>query len=82
MVFTGEIRNKLLNTIEKNSLIRSNRDSKLVIHPFDAFTEEFVRTVLVNQFDIHKIIIGHDHRFGRNRTATLTTLLILEKIWI
>jgi FAD synthase len=23
----------------------------------------------VNQFDIHKIIIGHDHRFGRDRTG-------------
>jgi riboflavin kinase/FMN adenylyltransferase len=25
----------------------------------------------VNQFDIHKIIIGHDHRFGRDRTANI-----------
>jgi FAD synthase len=23
----------------------------------------------VNQFDIHKIIIGHDHRFGRDRNG-------------
>jgi riboflavin kinase/FMN adenylyltransferase len=39
--------------------------------------EEFVRTVLVNQFDIHKIIIGHDHRFGRDRTANIDDLLVL-----
>jgi riboflavin kinase/FMN adenylyltransferase len=30
---------------------------------------------LVNQFDIHKIIIGHDHRFGRNRTANIDDLI-------
>jgi riboflavin kinase/FMN adenylyltransferase len=42
--------------------------------------EEFVRTVLVNQFDIHKIIIGHDHRFGRNRTANIDDLIDFEKI--
>jgi riboflavin kinase/FMN adenylyltransferase len=50
----------------------------LVIHPFDeAFSkltaEDFVQTVLVNQFDIHKIIIGHDHRFGR--TANIDDLI-------
>jgi riboflavin kinase/FMN adenylyltransferase len=53
----------------------------LVIHPFDTVfsqltAEEFVRTVLVNQFDIHKII-GHDHRFGRDRTANIDDLISL-----
>jgi riboflavin kinase/FMN adenylyltransferase len=43
--------------------------------------EDFVQTVLVNQFDIHKII-GHDHRFGRNRTANIDDLIGFEKIWI
>jgi riboflavin kinase/FMN adenylyltransferase len=33
----------------------------------------------VNQFDIHKIIIGHDHRFGRNRTANIDDLIDFEK---
>jgi riboflavin kinase/FMN adenylyltransferase len=35
---------------------------------------------LVNQFDIHKIIIGHDHRFGRNRTANIDDLMALENM--
>jgi riboflavin kinase/FMN adenylyltransferase len=55
----------------------------LVIHPFDTVSqltaEEFVRTVLVNQFDIHKIIIGHDHRFGRDRTANIDDLISFGK---
>jgi FAD synthase len=54
----------------------------LVIHPFDTVfsqltAEEFVRTVLVNQFDIHKIIIGHDHRLVEIVRQTLTTSLVL-----
>jgi riboflavin kinase/FMN adenylyltransferase len=55
----------------------------LVIHPLIPFSqltaEEFVRTVLVNQFDIHKIIIGHDHRFGRDRTANIDDLISFGK---
>jgi riboflavin kinase/FMN adenylyltransferase len=67
---------------EKIHLMENMGIQNLVIHPFDTVfsqltAEEFVRTVLVNQFDIHKIIIGHDHRFGRDRTATLTTSLVL-----
>jgi riboflavin kinase/FMN adenylyltransferase len=52
----------------------------LVIHPFDKefsrlTAEEFVKKVLVDVFKIKKIIIGHDHRFGRNRTATIDDLI-------
>jgi riboflavin kinase/FMN adenylyltransferase len=55
----------------------------LVIHPFDeAFSrltaEEFVRNILVDRFRI-KIIIGHDHRFGRNRTANIDDLIAMVK---
>ena len=30
---------------------------------------------MVNQFNIQKIIIGHDHRFGKNRTADIEDLI-------
>ena len=72
---------KLLNTIsEKVSLLEELGIQNLVIHPFDeSFSrltaEEFVKTVLVDQFKIHKIIIGYDHRFGRNRTADINNLI-------
>ncbi|MBD3581806.1 bifunctional riboflavin kinase/FAD synthetase [Flavobacterium selenitireducens] len=71
---------RLLNTIdEKAQLLEDAGLENLVIHPFDkAFSrltaEEFVKTVLVDRFGIKKIIIGHDHRFGRNRTATIDDL--------
>lgn len=72
---------KLLNTIsEKVSLLEKLGIQNLVIHPFDETfsrltAEEFVKTVLVEQFEIHKIIIGYDHRFGRNRTADINNLI-------
>lgn len=72
---------KQLNTIdEKTSLLKQLGVDHLVIHPFDkAFSrmtaEEFVKEVLVDKFRLEKIIIGYDHRFGRNRTADINDLM-------
>jgi riboflavin kinase / FMN adenylyltransferase len=71
---------KMLNTIdEKIALLDQIGIQNLVIHPFDErfsrlTADEFVKNILVDQFHIHKIIIGHDHRFGRNRTANIDDL--------
>jgi riboflavin kinase/FMN adenylyltransferase len=76
---------KLLNTItEKIDLLEKIGIENLVIHPFDETfsrltAEEFVRTILVDRFHIQKIIIGHDHRFGRNRTANIDDLIAFGK---
>jgi riboflavin kinase/FMN adenylyltransferase len=81
MVLQEKSNIKLLNTIsEKIDLLEKIGIQNLVIHPFDeSFSrltaEEFVSSVLVDQFHIHKIIIGHDHRFGRNRTANIDDLI-------
>jgi riboflavin kinase/FMN adenylyltransferase len=37
--------------------------------------EEFVKQVLVDTFNIQKIVIGYDHRFGKNRTADINDLI-------
>jgi riboflavin kinase/FMN adenylyltransferase len=72
---------KQLNTLnEKIALLDNLGIDNLVIHPFDKefsrlTAEEFVQKVLVDVFKIKKIIIGHDHRFGRNRTATIDDLI-------
>lgn len=73
---------KLLNTIEERTHLLSDCGlQNLVIHPFDhAFSrltaEEFVQTIIVEQFNCKKMIIGYDHRFGRNRTATIDDLIV------
>ncbi len=80
MVLQGDSDIKLLNTInEKIDLLQGIGIENLVIHPFDeAFSrltaEEFVKTILVDRLNIQKIIIGYDHRFGRNRTANIDDL--------
>lgn len=80
MVLSQDNSIKLLNTIEeKQSLLKRFGLDNLVVHKFDkAFSQltaqEFVEQVLVNQFNIGKIIIGYDHRFGKGRTADIEDL--------
>lgn len=72
---------KLLNTVdEKILLLEKTGIDNLIIHPFNKefsrlTAEEFVKEILVNQLNIRKIIIGYDHRFGRNRTADINDLI-------
>ena len=72
---------KLLNTIEeKKALLNSTGLDALIIHPFDQefanlSPEQFVKKILVDQLKISKIIIGYDHRFGKNRAADINDLI-------
>ena len=81
MVLQEKSEIKLLNTItEKTQLLEASGIENLIVHPFDeSFSrlkaEEFVSSILVDKFQIQKIIIGHDHRFGRNRTANIDDLI-------
>ncbi|WP_268848181.1 bifunctional riboflavin kinase/FAD synthetase [Flavobacterium aestivum] len=85
MVLQEESEIKLLNTLdEKIHLLEEIGIQNLVIHPFDEefsrlTAEEFVKNILVDRFHIQKIIIGHDHRFGRNRTANIDDLIAFGK---
>lgn len=71
---------KLINTIEERKEILSKTGiDHLVVHPFThQFSRltalEFVRDILVNKLKARRVIIGYDHRFGRNRTADINDL--------
>lgn len=71
---------KLLNTIEERiAILESLGLDCLVIHPFTRefsrqTATEYVRDVLVSTLHAKKVIIGYDHRFGRNRTANFQDL--------
>ncbi len=81
MVLQKDADIKLLNTIEeKTRILRQLGLDYLIIHPFtQEFSRlsatEFVRDILVNNLKTKKIIIGYDHRFGRNRNANITDLM-------
>lgn len=71
---------QLLNTLEeKRELLEALNLDNLVVQKFDyefsqLTAEDFVKEVLVEKFNISKIIIGYDHRFGKNRTADFKDL--------
>ena len=76
---------KLLNTIEEKSvLLEKIGIQNFIVHPFDkTFSElsprEFVTQVLVEKLNIQKIIIGHDHKFGKDRAADFNDLINFGK---
>jgi riboflavin kinase/FMN adenylyltransferase len=81
MVLQGKSDLKLLNTInEKIELLEKIGIDNLIIHPFDEKfaelnAEAFVSTILIDHLRVQKIIIGYDHRFGKNRTANIDDLI-------
>lgn len=78
---------RLINTIEeKKILLEKEGLDSLVIHPFTKkfsrlTAEEYVRDILVKQLAAKKIIIGYDHRFGKNRTADINDLKAYGEIY-
>lgn len=81
MVLTPNNAPKLLNTIEEKSfLLKKTGINHLVIHPFSMDfsqmeAEDFVKHILVDKLKTKKIIIGYDHRFGKNRSADFHDLV-------
>jgi len=72
---------KLITTItEKAELLERSGVDHLIITPFtrdfsNQSAEEYIRDILVKQIGTRKIIIGYDHRFGKNREGGLEDLL-------
>ncbi|WP_420603099.1 bifunctional riboflavin kinase/FAD synthetase [Flagellimonas sp.] len=81
MVLQKDTDIKLLNTLEeKKQILDTLGLDYLIVHPFTKdfsrlSATEFVRDVLVNSLKTKKIIIGYDHRFGRNRNANIQDLI-------
>ena len=71
---------KMIETLEeKQQFLEKMGFDVLIVHPFSrAFSRltalEFTRDLLVNQLKISQLVVGYDHRFGRNREATIDDL--------
>lgn len=76
---------QLLNSnSEKIKLLEQKGIDNLIIQDFDTtFSnqtgEEFVKNILVDQLNIQKIIIGYDHKFGKNRSSDIHDLIYFGK---
>ena len=85
LIVSNDSEIKMLNTLaEKAKLLKQKGIQNFIIHPFDKlFSElsprEFVEKVLVKQLNIQKIIIGYDHKFGKNRAADFNDLIAFGK---
>ncbi|MTI22072.1 bifunctional riboflavin kinase/FAD synthetase [Fulvivirga sp. RKSG066] len=71
---------KLLNTFEeKADLLKKQGIDHLLRIPFTkdfakTTSEQFIRNLLVNRIGTKKLVIGYDHRFGKNREGSFEHL--------
>lgn len=78
---------QLLNTPEeKAELLREAGIEHLVVYPFSLdFSRisayDYVRDLLVTGIGAHTVVVGYDHRFGRNREGDHSTLVELSEVF-
>lgn len=71
---------KLLNTFEeKAALLKKQGIDHLIRIPFtrefsQLSSEDFIRKILVDKIGTKKLVIGYDHRFGKNREGSFSQL--------
>ncbi|NQT78110.1 MAG: bifunctional riboflavin kinase/FAD synthetase [Bacteroidetes bacterium] len=76
---------KFINTLEKKyELIGKNGIDHLVIIPFtvefaSTGAENFIKKILLEKIGVHKLVLGYDHHFGKNREGSFEELLTLAK---
>ena len=82
-ILNPSIQLSLLNTqSEKIELFKSSGIDNLITQKFNKdfseySAEKYVQKILVNKLKIKKILIGYDHRFGKNRDAGIKELKTL-----
>ena len=78
---------KLINTLnERQELLKKAELDNLIIHQF---TKEFsriksinfVRDILVEKLNVHTLVIGYNHHFGRNREGSIPELKVLAELY-
>lgn len=78
---------KLITTItEKAELLADLGIDHLIITPFsrdfsNLSAEEYIREILVNRIGTKKIVIGYDHRFGKDRSGGLAELQQFSSVY-
>jgi riboflavin kinase/FMN adenylyltransferase len=81
MVLQKESNLKLIDTLEeKQNLLSELGIDNLIVQPFSKeFSKltaiEFTRDILVNELGMSALMIGYDHRFGKNREASVEDLI-------
>lgn len=95
IVFTFDPHPRSILENSKNiSLLNTFQEKENILIPYGLdflvkkkFTEEFskmssvdfVKNILIDRLNLKHLVIGHDHHFGRNRTANITQLMEYSK---
>ena len=80
MVLFPDYKPLLLNTLdEKIALLEKAGIDHLIVHPFNRefsmlSSTEFISGILVDKLHTKKLVIGHDHHFGKNREGSFDHL--------
>lgn len=80
VLFPNDHKLQLLSTLnEKIHLLEKAGIDHLIILPFTKefslqSSEQFISTILVNQIKTNTLVIGYDHRFGKNREGSFEHL--------
>jgi len=78
---------KLIQTqAEKLQKLQRTGLKNVVVYPFSndfsrVSAVNFIRDFLVNELNVHTVIIGYDHQFGKNREGSLSLLQELAPIY-
>lgn len=86
VLFPEEKNLRLLTTLdEKKELLEKAGVQHLIVYPFtEAFSRlnyaEFVRDILIGKLRIKTLVVGYDHKFGKNREGSFELLQELSSI--
>lgn len=87
VLFPGEGNLRLLTTPdEKTDLLEKAGVEHLIIYPFTReFSQlsylEFVRDILVGELKLKTLVVGYDHKFGKNREGSFDVLQYLSSVY-
>lgn len=76
---------RLITTLEeKTARLEEAGVDQLVVYPFDEnfaalSYREFIKKILIDKMGMHTLVVGHDHRLGRNREGTFDKIVELSK---
>jgi riboflavin kinase/FMN adenylyltransferase len=80
VLFPGQSDLRLINsTSEKLDLLEHYGVDVTVVYPFnknfaELSSEEYIHGMLVKQLNVKHLVIGYDHRFGKDRKGDINTL--------
>jgi riboflavin kinase/FMN adenylyltransferase len=75
----------LLSTFdEKANLLENAGVDHLVVCPFtidfaELTYDQFIRDILIKKLHLHTLVLGHDHRLGKNREGTYNNIVTLAQ---